>query len=422
MKLINHTLLILSTILFTTVGLWAFLFFFQLFDQVKNTIDEGLSNHKIAIIDNLINENSIADQISFQDKSYSIKNINETYALQIRDTYTDTLIFSNLKNSNYEARLLTTAFVASDGNYYELKVLSHEINKGNLIEKIITSLLWLFLFLIISTLFVNRFVLKNTWKPFYEILNFLNDFRIDKKVPQELTKTNIKEFNLLNKSVKNLLNKNVEIFNSQKQFIENASHELQTPLAIGINKLELLAEEPSLSPEQINKIGQITESFQRLSGLNKSLLLLSKIENQQFNLTEEVNFNKLISRVIRDFSDFTAHQNIKITHLQEGDWIVKINKSLAEMLVLNLIKNAIVHNQKDGEIIIQSTSSSFMIKNQSELKEIPSDKIFMRFNKNSNQKNSTGLGLAIVKSITEVSNLVITYYYNGRHVFKVSEI
>lgn len=420
MKLINHTLWILSTILFATVGLWAYLFYSQLLIQVKTTVDEGLTNHKIAIIDNLIDETDITEQNDFLDKSYIIKSVSEDYALQIRDSYKDTLIFSNLKNSNYEARLLTTAFMSSDGKYYEMKVLSHELNKGKLIKKIITSLLWLFLFLFISGVLVNRFVLKNTWKPFYNLLDYLNEFRLDNNTSKELSKTNIKEFALLNESVQKLLNTNVAVFNSQKQFIENASHELQTPLAIGINKLELLAGDSDLSPEQIKKIGNIIESFQRLSGLNKSLLLLSKIENKQFIATETLSFDEIISRMIQDFSDYTEFQKINVTYVKDADFVFKMNKNLAEMLVMNLLKNAIVHNQKEGDIIIHLTAAYFAIENTSNLPQIQSDNLFKRFNKNSNNKNSTGIGLAIIKAIADVSDLQINYSYNKRHIFKIS--
>ncbi|MFL1012132.1 sensor histidine kinase [Flavisericum labens] len=421
MKLINHTLWVLSVILFTTVGLWAILFYSQLLNQVKVTIDEGLSNHKIAIIDNLKDDDLIAEHDDFQDKSYIIKNVSEDYALQVRDSYKDTLIFSSLKNSNYQARLLTTAFVSSSGKYYEMKVLSHELNKGNLIEKIVVSLLWLFLFLFVITVLVNRLVLKKTWKPFYKLLQYLDDFRLDKGTNQKIHKTNIKEFSLLNESVQKLLNTNVDIFNSQKQFIENASHELQTPLAIGINKLELLAGDSGLSPGEIQKIGDIIESFRRLSELNKYLLLLSKIENKQFISKELLNFDEILGRIIHDFTDFTEYQKIKITYLKEGEWHFNMNKTLAEILILNLVKNAIVHNQKEGDIIIRLTSASLSIENTSNLPQISSDKLFQRFNKNSNHKGSTGLGLAIVKAIADVSDLLIIYSYNSnKHVFKVS--
>jgi signal transduction histidine kinase len=421
MKLINHTLGILSVILFTTVGLWAFLFYSQLLSQVKTTIDEGLANHKIAIIDKLKDDAVIADQDSFQDKSYSIKKVKEDYALQVLDTYKDTTIFSSLKNNSYQVRLLTTAFATPAGQYYEMKVISHEIDEGNLIMKISYSILLLFLFLAISILLVNRFVLKNTWKPFYEVLTYLNDFKLDSGPAKEFEKTKIKEFSLLNTSIQNLLNKNVEIFNSQKEFIENASHEFQTPLAIGINKLELLAEDSSLKSEQVQKIGQIIESFQRLSGLNKSLLLLSKIENKQFISEEKISFDEIVSQIVEDFSDYVSFLGVKISYQKEADWVFSMNKSLAVMLVLNLVKNAIIHNQKEGEVLIRLNATSLSIENSSDISEIPENKLFKRFSKNSSNSKSTGLGLSVVKAISEVSGLIITYSFSERHRFLISE-
>ena len=421
MKLINHTLLYLTVILFTTVGLWAILFNSQLLKQVKATIDEGLGNYKIVIIDKLKDDSLIVQQNAFLDNNYIVRSVSEDYALQVRDTYKDTLIFSELKNKINQVRLLTTAFVAADGNYYEMKIISNELDKGKLVSKIVLSLIWLFLFLFASVLLLNNFVFKKTWNPFYQVLKYLDDFRLDKSTYRDLSKTPIREFSLLNESIQNLLKTNVDIFNSQKQLIENASHELQTPLAIGINKLELLAGDDNLSSEQIQIIGEITEALQRLSSLNKSLLLLSKIENKQFISTEPVSFDEKFSRIIHDFSDYTEYQKIKITYLKEENWVFNMNKDLAEMLALNLVKNAIVHNQQGGELFIRLAASYFTVENTSDKSAIPADNLYQRFNKNSKSKGSTGLGLAIVKAIVDVSGLSITYYYNGRHVFKVSE-
>ncbi|WP_346857809.1 HAMP domain-containing sensor histidine kinase [uncultured Draconibacterium sp.] len=419
MRLINHTLLFLLIILFITVGLWSVLFYSQLLTQVKTTIDEGLGNYKIVIIDKLKDDSLIVEQNVFLDNNYIVKGVSEDFALRVRDSYKDTLIFSTLKNTSYEVRLLTTAFVAANGNYYEMKVISNEVDKGRLMGKILQSLLWLFFFLFIGTLLVNNLVLKKTWKPFYRVLEYLNDFRLDKKTFRELPKTHIKEFSMLNDSIQNLLNLNVDIFNSQKQFIENASHELQTPLAIGINKLELLADEDKLSPDQIKQIGDIIRVFQRLSGLNKSLLLLSKIENKQFVSEEPISFDAIFSRITHDFTDFTEYKKIKISYQKEDNWLFRMNKDLAEMMVLNLVKNAIVHNQPGGELIIRLGVSYFTIENTSDKLQIPSDKLFKRFNKDADNKGSTGLGLAIVKAIADASGLQLSYSYHKRHIFKV---
>ncbi len=420
MKLINHTLLFLSAILLVTVSLWAVLFYYQLITHFRATVDEGLANYKIVLIDKLKDDSSVAKQDVFAENIYIIRSVSEDYALQVRDSYKDTLIYSGLKHKSYRTRLLTTAFLATDGKYYEMKVISQELDNGKLIKKLAISLLWLFLFLFISSILVNNFVLKKTWKPFYELLKYLNDFSLEKNRLHEPIKTKIKEFILLNKSIQNLLRTSVDSYNSQKQFIENASHELQTPLAIGINKLELLAGEEELSVVHIGKIGNIIESLQRLSSLNKSLLLLSKIDNKQFIAEEQMSFNEIFSRTIADFSDFSEYRRIRIIYQPEDIWHHRINKELADILVMNLLKNAIFHNRQGGEVIIRIAISSFTIENTSDVPEMIPDKLFERFNQTARSKNSTGLGLSIAKAIADASGLFVTYSYNDRHIFIVS--
>jgi len=422
MKLINHTLLLLSAILFVLISSWAFLFYFQLLKQVKTIIDEGLADYKIVIIDKLKDDPQIIEKDVFEENNYIIKPIDEDFALQVRDTYKDTLIFSTLKNETYQTRLLTTAFSASNGTYFLMKLISHEIDKPKLIQKIVTSLFWLYLLLFTSTIVVNNFVLKRTWAPFYQLLNYLNEFRLDKGAVPKPTKTKIQEFLLLNDSVRNLVETNVAIFNNQKQFIENVSHELQTPMAIGINKLELLASDENLSGDQIQKIGEIIETFRRLSGLNKSLLLFSRIENRQYISVEQIHFDKIFRQIIDDFSDYTEYQNIQIEYHKDDDWVVKMNKDLAGILVMNMVKNAIIHNRHGGKVLIKMFSSSFTIENTSIEPVKLEEKLFERFARKSKDNNSNGLGLAIVGAISEVSGLNLSYSFdNGKHVFEVNE-
>jgi signal transduction histidine kinase len=253
-------------------------------------------------------------------------------------------------------------------------------------------------------------------------LEYLNDFRLEKNRLHLPTKTRIQEFILLNKSIQTLLKTNVAVYNSQKQFIENASHELQTPLAIGINKLELLAGEKGSSEEQIAKIGNIIETLQRLSNLNKSLLLLSKIENQHFKTAEDVNFREISSTITADLSDFSEYREIAITYQTEELFLHCMNKDLAEILTTNLVKNALFHNCHGGAVIINTSATCFSIENTSDEPEMEAEKLFERFNQQAKSKNSTGLGLAITKAICDVSGLVLTYAYNGRHIFSIGAL
>ena len=423
MKLLNYTLFWLTSILFLAVSAWAIFFYYQLLSEVKYTIDEGLASYKISLIANLKNNPQLLTRETPGNQNYFLHLIPAEKALQIRDTYNDTLVYSEIRKETEPRRVLTTAFAVED-SFYELKIVSQELDRKALITKIAGLVLWLYLFLLATILVVNNFVLKKTWKPFYNLLTYLRNFRLGESVPQQPEKTKISEFSILNDTIYKLLNANIDTFTSQKQFIENASHELQTPLAIALNKLELLAGSAELTDEHIAKIGNIMQMLQRLAELNKALLLISKIENKQFVNSDDVNFDEIFKQVLSDFSDYVEFRKIKIHYSLNGNWIYKMNRQLAEILVRNLVKNAVFHNYKGGEVFISLFFGGFTIENTSDEPALQPDQLFKRFNKNNNKTESTGLGLAIVKAIADVSRLAVNYSFTtpGKHLIKVSSL
>lgn len=421
MKLLNYTLVWLTSILFIAVSGWAVFFYYQLLNEVKNTIDEGLAGYKISLIANLKNNPQLLTREISGDQNYFLHEIPAERALQIRDTYKDTLVYSEIRKETEPRRVLTTAFAAED-SFYELKIVSQELDRKALITKIAGLIMWLYLFLLVTILVVNHFVLKKVWEPFYSLLAYLRNFRLGESTPQQPEKTNIHEFSDLNDTIYKLLNANIETYSSQKQFIENASHELQTPLAIAINKLELLAGSAELTEENIAKIGNIIQMLQRLAEINKSLLLISKIENKQFVNNEKVDFDEIFKQVLSDFSDYIEFRKIKIDYSLNNNWNFSMNRQLAEILVINLVKNAVFHNFKGGEVFIELHSGGFTIENSSVESALNPADLFKRFSKNKNKTESTGLGLAIVKAITDVSGLTVNYSFTipGKHSVKVS--
>lgn len=421
MKLLNYTLLLFSLALLAILSLWSVLFYFQMLNQVKSTIDDGLASYKIVIIDQVKGDTLIDQQQDFLTRNYIIREVSDRYALQVRDTYTDTVVYSFIKKSYEPTRLLTTAFAGENGRYYEMKVISQVVDKDELTNKVVRSLIFLYLALLISVILLNNFILKNTWRPFYRLLEQLKDFRLGKGSIFKPSRSGIKEFSQLDRTIGKMLERNDNIYQIQKQFIENASHEIQTPLAIGMNKLELLAESEGLSEDHIQSIGQVSQILERLSSLNKSLLLLSKIENRQYSEEERVNFNEIFNVILGEFADYAAYRKVDINFVAEGKWFFRMNRDLAGILVLNLLKNAIIHNHPGGELLVTVSSSSFTVENTSENKGLPEGKLFKRFNKDPGKKGSTGLGLAIVKAIADVSGLSVTYSYDGRHIFKVDQ-
>ena len=190
---------------------------------------------------------------------------------------------------------------------------------------------------------------------------------------------------------------------------------LQTPAAICLNKLELFVEKHPLTEEQASTLEAVIQQVEKIRGLNKSLLLISKIENHQFSDVESVNFNEIIAHAIESFTDQALFKDISISLNENGQVSIKMNKDLAEIMVNNLIKNAIVHNTTGGKIIISINPGYISFENTGRPVRLDKEMIFKRFYKNSDGNTSMGLGLSIVKTIADLNNMEVKYTYEGRH-------
>ncbi len=414
MKLLNHTLKYLSITLFVIISIWAAIFYINMLDEVYDSLDDGLENYKLLIIKKAEEDSSILNKKEFAESNYEIREIPESVAVLRRDVHQDTLMYM-LNEEDYEpVRMLTSAF-ALNNKFYELKVISSMVEEDDLIEDLLYSLIWLYVAMIASVLVVNNFMLKKTWKPFYLLLDQLKQFKLGKDPIVTPAETQVKEFRELNEAVHLLLNRTLETYQGQKQFIENASHELQTPLAISINKLELLSEREDLTENNLVAVGQVIQTLERLKRLNKSLLLLSKIENKQFRDHEQVDINAIFKNLINEFSDFADFRNVRISLRENGQLDADMNKDLAGIFITNFLKNAIVHNHESGTVEIVINRNSFTIYNSGAEVALDAEKMFERFHKKSNEKNNNGLGLAIVKAIADLYGISVIYNFDAGH-------
>lgn len=417
MKLLNHTISRFVLVMLPILLVWAAAFYFLMLDEIYDSIDDGLENQKTLILGKIERDSTTLLRSHFDEGNYRVRKIPQHQAITYTDIYQDTLFYMQVEDDFEPVRLLTTAF-EHRGGYYEMQIITPMVEEDDLIEDLIFSLLFLFLGLAASMFIVSNFLLKNTWKPFYHLLEKLQKFQLDDPKPLTATSSKIEEFQLLDMSVRKLLENNVQTFNSQREFIENAAHELQTPLAISLNKLELLAEQ-SQGKEQIQLIGSIMDNLKRLVRLNRTLLFLSKISNQQYAAETKVNFNTLIQNVLNDFSDQADFKNITTT-LEEKEVCEKeMNPDLAQILMINLIKNAIVHNFNGGYVRIIIHSDAIIIENSGKSQPLDRTKIFDRFYKNEAYGSSMGLGLAIIKAIAELYRISLQYDYHEKHVFRV---
>lgn len=418
MNLLNYTLRYLAFALLGIISVWAVIFYVNMLDEVYDSLDDGLDNYKMLILEKVHQDSATLSRTDFSEANYEIREISKNHAFQVKDSYRDTLMYMMNEKDLEPVRMLTTDFKYK-GRFYELKVISSMVEEDDLIEDLFFALIWLYLALIVSILLVNNFLLKKVWKPFYELLEQLKHFQLGKGEPVKAAETNVKEFKELNSAVTSLVLHTLETYNSQKQFIENASHELQTPIAISINKLEMLAEKNDLSESGMESVGQVIQTLERLTRLNKSLLLLSKIENRQFSDIENVSVNVLFEQLKAEFADFADYKNITVELYENSQLHVSMQKDLAAILLSNLLKNAIVHNHSHGIVNIYIEKDHFSILNSGNPEALDKDKIFRRFHKSSSGKNNTGLGLAIVKAITDLYGFKVEYVFEEMHTIKI---
>lgn len=418
MKLLNYTSRYLSLLLIPLITFWAIAFYYAMLDEIYDSLDDGLGNQKILLLERAKEDPSILSHDDFDKHVYSFKSISKNTYENFKSSYRDTLMYM-YNEDDFEPVRIFESTIKLNEDYYKLKIITSMVEEDDLIQDLVKYLIGLYILLVISILLLNNILLIKIWKPFYHSIVQLKNFKIEKGDTISTQPTSIDEFRLLNETITKLIKKSSDSYIEQKQFIENASHELQTPLAISINKLELFLENNNISEKQVKEIASILDNLGRLTRLNRSLLLLSKIENKQFFEEELVDFTDLTAEVIEDFKDFTLHKNLTLTFTTNAILRKYINRDIAQILITNLIKNAIVHSKSNSEINIVTNSKSWVISNIGVDQALDENLLFTRFKKTSTNNKSTGLGLPIAKAIAKKYNLQLFYSFNGLHNFKI---
>ena len=282
------------------------------------------------------------------------------------------------------------------------------------------SITTVFLFVLIvgGLLFLNRRLSKSVWKPFRETLDQLKTFSLNNQTKIEFSKTDVSEFDELNQSLTKLIEHNVSVYKTQKEFTENASHELQTPLAILKNKLDILLQNQDLTEKQYQIAEEMNRALSRSSRINKNLLLLAKIDNKQFD-SETFHLNEVLNQSLEILQEHFEQKNISVNTEISDNVKVNGNIGLTEVLINNLIINAIRHTSINGSILIRLSQSEFEVSNSGTGK-LNGDLLFKRFSRFSKDNNGSGLGLAIVREICKSQNWTIDYRFeNNNHIFSV---
>ncbi|MDD4739825.1 MAG: HAMP domain-containing sensor histidine kinase [Bacteroidales bacterium] len=414
------TSIILRTTITITIilSVWASLVFFAIINEVNDEIDDSLDLYCDYLISQKKQGKEIIETQTNSNNVFFITPVDINTALSNQKSYyRDTMIYLYDKMETEPARALTQYFIDEGNRAYKIEIFTSTIEKKDLIETIAWWLFTLALILLLTIIIVYVWIYKKSMKPLYLLLNWQKNYNLGKKNQPLPQMSSIKEFQELYIATNQSTQRVEKAFEEQKNFIGNASHEIQTPLAISINRLENILNQ-DISEELAEEIVKTISTLELLTRLNKTLLLLTKIENNQFLEKENLSLASIVNNSMEVFEEIYEYKSIKVSLEVERDLNVNINKTLCEVLINNLIKNAFIHNIENGEISIKIYSNKIVFSNTSKSNELDAEKIFQRFFKESSSNSSIGLGLSLVKSICNNNNIKLDYYWqNNLHNF-----
>lgn len=319
-----------------------------------------------------------------------------------------------------EYRLVVTSFYTINGLHYRVSTYSYIPSFYQLLPGVVSSFQWILLLLLVLVGISGRLISKYILAPFKRTLRVIQLFDLKKKDPIRLPDTRTSEFHELNEFLKKMTDKALEDYQSLKEFTENASHELQTPTAIIRGKLELLMES-DIRDDQAILIAEMQNALERLSRIHSSLTLLTKLENHEYETKAPVCFSNLTRETLNSFDELIQMKSLDLqTHIEENIYL-PIHTALADLLLTNLVSNAIRHNLPHGMIRVDLSKAGLVISNTGRPPEVPTGELFERFKKGNSGSDSIGIGLAIVRQICELMNFNVVYEYAvGRHILAIS--
>lgn len=393
-----YTIKYLIMILLFIIAVWAGLFYAYILDEVHDNVDDGLRDRKIQIIKAVYLNPQLLKNNEFGFNEFKINPI-KAADYQNKSRLYNKMYYMEYDDKDQPYRVLEADFIDQFKGHQRLVIRTSTVEEDELIYDLTTALIVLYILLVISIVAVNGYLLNNAMRPFYLILDKLKKYQFGIPFSQEKQNYKITEFEELNVEINEMIERNELVFYQQKQFIENASHELQTPLAIVINKIDLMIQNHDLDKNSLIFLTEVKNDLRRMVGLNKSLLMLSKIENSQFNKTSDVDFNGMVAQLVQNYEDFIAFKKVEVNLIEKGKFVADFNQDLADILLSNLLKNAVKYNNEEGTLNIIIENNRIAFQNSGNPVSLDQSRIFNRFYKQGSDNNSTGLGLSIIKTI-----------------------
>lgn len=411
-----------SLVMVFVMSLWAVLFYMALMEEANDEVDDTLQSCSEVIMLKWLSGKEMPLQSNESVNHYYLREVPTDYAQQVPAMiFRDEELFMAERVESEQARSLTSIFQTADGKYWQLKVIIPTFEKEDFRQAIVSWMLCLYILMMIVLVSIIIWKYNKHMRPLYKVLHWLEAYQVGRKNPPLDNPTKVEEFIQLNETAQAFVQRSEAVFEQQKVFIGNVSHEMQTPLAISLNRLEMLMDDDALTERQLAELIKTHQTLTHLTRLNKSLLLLFKIDNNQFIEETSVSFRQLVEKYLEDYKEVYAHKHIQVTCQVVSDFTVQMNDMLANMLITNLLKNAFVHNVESGMLRIEIQKEYFSIQNSGVSTPLDSVKIFQRFYQQQKNEGNTGLGLAIADAVCKHSALALEYiYHTGVHEFRIS--
>ncbi len=410
MRLLQRTgqyYVLFSTLIF---ALWSAGLFLALHFILDIETDEYLEDARVAMHQQMSEMDSLPASISLLDNLIEIRPITKFKPYK---KFSDTLIWNPIEVEHKLAYRKLAYHELINERPYHISINHSKLDTEELLTTIGIAVLGILGLLLLTINLFNRSLSLKLWEPFYKTIEQIKEFSFDRKIPLSQPVTKIDEFNVLHQAVNEMTSKALSDYQSLKRFTENASHEIQNPLAIIKSKIELLIQEEDLNENERSAIQSIQTAASRLSRLNQSLLLLARIENRQYANIVKLSVKSILENQIDFLNPLLFSKNLSVTtDLKEV--YLSMDPTLAEVLINNLLGNAIKHNVQNGEIKVHLNDKQLKICNTGNPISISRDKLFERFQKGTDTAPSLGLGLAIVKEICTCYGFEARYDYNDK--------
>ena len=413
-------LLTKSTLLIATLSLFLFFFMGVIFFQVLKNIsisdlNRELSDLKVLVEDHLhdyMEEGFEAvpgiDSLSVQPL---FREINKGILFR------DTLMYDKEHEQYKDFRYLQFETVL-EGGTYQVRIYK-STNPTDLLVERVTLMMTLMVILFLAGIFIlNRFIFASLWKDFFEAIEKLKQFETTKE-PVVLGEQDIEEFDELKRALEDMTRRLSRDYKELREYTDHTTHELQTPLAVIKSKTELLVQSKNLGAEEMKCLQAINSSVQQLSRLNATLTLITRIENRHYTEKEKIKLNALLERHLGLLEEHIALRGIEVVRkYHKDDPILYMDQGLADLLVANLLKNAIVHNMEGGSIVLETRKDSLILKNDGRPLHFSQEELFTRFVRDTSKSGNFGLGLSLVKKVCDTYLFSIEYSYdNQQHTF-----